>query len=597
MRATQRKNRRAIALVASSLIIIARADQAESFSLLVQSVLHLKGGGRQESPSQVVLPDDSAGNTLHAEATFSTLEPAYVQPLHSQGQLTLPYRLSLSPAATIPRKQATHQKRLLPSAVKQSKKAVDRFLLAIFATYLCSMFALSIPAVMLVPVIASDPTSHALALSSAPDMAASASFLAKMVGLGTFGGAVGKSVNGFVCQALGGRLTSRLYFLGLATSSLLLSQCRQSFHGAAIFMIEFFSSVSWTACTLMLASAYQNSPERFTKGMAVLSLASTLGALFTKGAGILMLQHFHWRNVCKIAAAIALCGACVVHAFIKEHDLMTESDRLRASIRQRAGLKPAAKPKQVVGIVNSLRDILSSPMFWTVGIAHGMGFLARRSDAFLGSFLAAACDVPGEFHRICIHVDGNFREEEFVDNFHLSYLFLLSYIYSASLWRIHRVRDSWIHFWAQIKQTLLQLNARIRKREVCAKRLQHLSCGCFRACTVCKFCGIDVPWQNTHNSGNYRGIFLHVKRNIISILPTPCQMCDSLCRQQSCLYIISRRSRISHWRADMVLPWLDHLSIWMVGGMGNHRWVFGTWWKGHDKSTARCPRIRVVIQK
>ena len=157
MRATQRKNRRAIALVASSLIIIAHADQAQSFSL--QSVL-LKGGGRQESPSQVVLSDDFAGNTLHAEATFSTLEPAYVQPLHSQGQLTLPYRLSLSPAATIPRKQPKQQHRLLPSAVKQPKKPLDRFLLAIFATYLCSMFALSIPAVMLVPVIANDPTSH-----------------------------------------------------------------------------------------------------------------------------------------------------------------------------------------------------------------------------------------------------------------------------------------------------------------------------------------------------------------------------------------------------------------------------------------------------
>ena len=153
-------------------------------------------------------------------------------------------------------------------------------------------------------------------------------------------------------------------------------------------MIEFFSSVSWTACTLMLANAYQNSPERFTKGMTILTLASTLGALFTKGAGILMLQHFHWRNVCKIAAAVALCGAGIVHAFIKDHDPRIDS------LRQ--GLKPAAKPKQVVGIMNSLREVLSSPMFWTVGIAHGMGFLARRSDAFLGSFLAAACDVPGE---------------------------------------------------------------------------------------------------------------------------------------------------------------------------------------------------------
>ena len=349
----------------------------------------------------MVLPDDSAGNKLHAEATFSTVEPAYVQPLHSQGKLTLPYRLSLSPAATILRKQQTHN-RLLPSPRKQPRKPVDRFLLAIFASYVCSMVALVIPAVLLVPVIASDPTSLA-AMSSAPDIAAS-KFLAKMVALGTFGGAVGKCVNGFVCQALGGRLTSRLYFLGLATAALLLSKSRQSFqYGGAIFMIEFFSSVSWTACTLMLANAYQNSPERFTKGMTVLTLASTLGALFTKGAGILMLQHFHWRNVCKITAAVALCGAGIMSVVqhdltmepVVQHDLTTDSG-LRASIRQRAGLKPAAKPKQVVGIVNSLREVLSSPMFWTVGIAHGMGFLARRSDAFLGSFLAAACDVPGE---------------------------------------------------------------------------------------------------------------------------------------------------------------------------------------------------------
>ena len=408
MRTTQKKSSRAIALVASSLMI-AHADPAQSFSL--QSVVQLKGGEKQHESTSQVLSDDSAGNTLHAETTFSSLEPAYVQPLHSQGQLALPYRLSLSPAATIQRKQnrllspaaattASRGKRPITkylSSLVQSKEPMDRFLLAIFATYMCSMFALSIPSVVLVPVIANDPTSHALALSSTPDMAASASFLAKMVGLGTFGGAVGKSVNGFVCQTLGGRLTTRLYFLGLATSSLLLSQCRQSFHGAAIFMIEFFSSVSWTACTLMLASAYQNSPKRFTKGMTVLSLASTLGALLTKGAGMIMLQHFHWRSVCKIAAVVALCGAGVVHTFIKEHDLATESERLRASIRQRAGLKPAAKPKQVVGIVDSMRDVLTSPMFWTVGIAHGMGFLARRSDAFLGSFLAAACNVPGKF--------------------------------------------------------------------------------------------------------------------------------------------------------------------------------------------------------
>ena len=46
----------------------------------------------------------------------------------------------------------------------------------------------------------------------------------------------------------------------------------------------------------------------------------------------------------------------------------------------------------------------------------------------------------------------------------------------------------------------------------------------------------------------------------------------------------------------MVLPGLDHLSIWMVSSMGNHCWFFGNRWKVHVKSIARCPGIRVVIK-
>ena len=172
--------------------------------------------------------------------TSSVLEPADTKPLHSQGQLNSSYQLSLTPAA---------KRRDRSLSTKHSTSTKDRFLPAIFSIYLCSMFALSIPSVVLVPVIAADPTSHAMALSSTPDVAASAAFVARMVGLGTLGGAFGKAVNGFVCQALGGRNAARIYFVCLAISSLLLSHCRQSFHGVSLFFLEFFSSISWTACT------------------------------------------------------------------------------------------------------------------------------------------------------------------------------------------------------------------------------------------------------------------------------------------------------------------------------------------------------------
>ena len=147
----------------------------------------------------------------------------------------------------------------------------------------------------------------------------------------------------------------------------------------------------------MLARAYKHSPDRFSEGMRVLSIASTSGALLTKAAGIIMLRFWHWRSICQISSVVALCGAAIVHMFVKEYDNPSETDRLRTSIRQRAGLS-SGRPKQVKGIsiMSSLKNVFGSPMFWTCGLAHAMGFLARRSDAFLGTFLSAACDVPSK---------------------------------------------------------------------------------------------------------------------------------------------------------------------------------------------------------
>ena len=147
----------------------------------------------------------------------------------------------------------------------------------------------------------------------------------------------------------------------------------------------------------MLARAYKHSPDQFSEGMRVLSIASTSGALLTKAAGIIMLRFWHWRSICQISSVVALCGAAIVHMFIKEQDHTTESDRLRASIQQRGGLRPG-RPEQVKGIsiISSLKRVFGSPMFWTCGLAHAMGFIARRSDAFLGSFLSAVCDVPSK---------------------------------------------------------------------------------------------------------------------------------------------------------------------------------------------------------
>ena len=51
----------------------------------------------------------------------------------------------------------------------------------------------------------------------------SAAFLGSLVSLSALGAGAGKAVNGFICQAIGGRLSGSLYLLSLAIFSFILS--------------------------------------------------------------------------------------------------------------------------------------------------------------------------------------------------------------------------------------------------------------------------------------------------------------------------------------------------------------------------------------
>mmetsp|Transcript_31993 Transcript_31993/g.70325 ORF Transcript_31993/g.70325 Transcript_31993/m.70325 type:complete len:624 (+) Transcript_31993:124-1995(+) len=374
--------------------------------------------------SESLLSDYTSGQNRawQAEKTFATLRPAYIQPLQGQNP---PYQLSLTPASASPKSsyyasgitaqswyfegpssaQAISALRLPPrrrwfGCCRESLSAllpnVGRLELALFLTYACSIVAITTPTVLL-PVIAADPSSHILhAAASAPTMSESAAFVARVASLSTLGGAAGKFVNGFVVSGVGGRTAARIYLVGLAAFSFLLSTTT-SLHGGALAGMEFFASIMWTACTVIVASAYENNPDKFGKGILALSLASTLGSLLTKIAGSVLLKVMHWRQVSQVGAVIALAGAGVVHTLLRDRDCMKESDRRRAAIRERAGLKPAKKDSNQVtvrGIASSLGHVVGNKLFWLVGLAHAMAFLARRSDQLLGSFFRATSDLP-----------------------------------------------------------------------------------------------------------------------------------------------------------------------------------------------------------
>merc|ERR1719491_1969556 len=184
---------------------------------------------------------------------------------------------------------------------------------AIFATYFCTAFAVTLP-VDLMPMIAGEQ------VASAGSGFVIAAFVAATASISTFCGGLGKLINGFLCQGLGGVFSSSLYLMGMSLSLVLLSLNEQiSNFGYILGGLEFCSSMQWTACSLILANHYSLDPAKFAASIATLTLASTCGTLTAKAGGTALLHVFDdWRLVAQIGAAVALLGSFTMRTFVDE---------------------------------------------------------------------------------------------------------------------------------------------------------------------------------------------------------------------------------------------------------------------------------------
>merc|ERR1719491_1497835 len=176
---------------------------------------------------------------------------------------------------------------------------------AIFATYFCTAFAVTLP-VDLMPMIAGEQA------ATAGSGFVIAAFVAATASISTFCGGLGKLVNGFICQGLGGRFSSSLYLIGMSLSLVLLSLNEQiSNFGYILGGLEFCSSMQWTACSLILANHYSLDPAKF---------AASIGTLTAKAGGTALLHIFNdWRVVARIGASAALAGSLIVRSLTSEH--------------------------------------------------------------------------------------------------------------------------------------------------------------------------------------------------------------------------------------------------------------------------------------
>lgn len=260
------------------------------------------------------------------------------------------------------------------SVVATKKKFdVSKTDVAVFVTYFCNLIVLT-SGVLTIPAIAAE---HNLSPH------ATAAFCASMASLAPLGGFVGKLVNGFVCQKLGGQWSSFFYMVILAALSLGMSFTKTLAPvGFFVVGIDFLCSIQWVAICAVMEQNYRQKPHLKARGITILSMASTLGALFAKTVGSMLLNATEWRTVYRFGAMAGLLGAAVMYVFGNAPKSLFEKNS-GAGIATRV----SAGGQQQMSPLASLKVVLSNPIFWMIGMGHCLGHLAKVSDKLLTPFL------------------------------------------------------------------------------------------------------------------------------------------------------------------------------------------------------------------
>lgn len=266
---------------------------------------------------------------------------------------------------------------------------------AIIVTYACTQIAITLP-VILIPVIAADPFAPN-ALSSTDPVIGSAAFVGKLVSLGSMGLGTGKLLNGFICQAIGGRVAGSVYLLGMGAFALFLSMT-SSAHAYAIAGMEFCASMMWTASLVLLSSRYSHDAKKFGAAMMSLSLASTSGTMISKFLGGALLSQFHWRHVALFATIFSIIGSTLLYMFTKEEEGKGQSKERQVFLSTKSTGELVNAGPSLKSIESSIRSVLfKGPIFWCVAFAHFTSYIVRSSDKILGSCLVDVANVPRKF--------------------------------------------------------------------------------------------------------------------------------------------------------------------------------------------------------
>ena len=264
-----------------------------------------------------------------------------------------------------------------------AKPGISKMDVALFVTYFANMFMVNLSVV----------TVPAFAAATFDNPAASAAFEASVASMAPMGGAIGKVINGFICQRLGGRRASWIYLVGLSTLS-----CAMSFTqsvgsiGTILMFYEFLSSVQWTSICLVLDDKHNCAPRSIARGVAILSLSSYTGALAAKTVGAALLDISGcWRSVTRVGSLVGLVGVSAMFFGVSPPEHKPHLVDVNASGIDKSEGIAKVEAKNPLSVLHS---IMTNKLFWMVGIGHSLGYVIRGSDRLLVPFLHQATGFP-----------------------------------------------------------------------------------------------------------------------------------------------------------------------------------------------------------
>ena len=271
----------------------------------------------------------------------------------------------------------------IPSSVPKWMQAIQlrRFDASVSLAYFLSMACLG-SIVVLLPTISELPPSGPMTITS----------------LATIGGAIGKFVNGFVCQRIGSSTCAVLYLFGLSCFSLAFSRAKTlnalALCGAGM---EFSHSIMWTSFAVMLSAHYGEDGIGLARGMTAMALSSSVASLFVKCfVGPVLLKAADWRVMAQCGAVSAFVGCAVVQIMLRNNNLdgNGRSTGNKEQALEVVHQNDAHNKSNDTNIMTSLQSVVRSKLFWYAGGAQGLATLARSSDKILGVFYRDCTGVP-----------------------------------------------------------------------------------------------------------------------------------------------------------------------------------------------------------